>query len=91
METEEPKYNKEASKVKDYLMFGMIVLVLAISVFQSLQIKSIKSQMTANVIKNSDITDMAGWTDDEKMQYEHHGIMPARFKQTKETSQVGSC
>ncbi|MBI2653711.1 hypothetical protein HYX02_02760 [Candidatus Woesearchaeota archaeon] len=86
METE----NK--NKVKGYLLAGIVVLVLLISVFQSFQISSIKNQITANAI-NSDVIDTSSWTEDEKMQYEHHGIMPARFQQNNKQSpnMVGGC
>lgn len=86
METE----NK--GKLKDYLLAGIVVLVLLISVFQSFQINSIKNQMTSNAI-NGDVTDTSSWTEDEKMQYEHHGTMPARFQQNSKQSpnMVGGC
>jgi len=86
METE----NK--GKVKEYLLAGVVVLVLLISVYQSFQISSIKNQITANAI-SSDVIDTSSWTEDEKMQYEHHGIMPARFQQSNKQSpnMVGGC
>mgnify|MGYP001617342414 CR=1 FL=1 len=83
--------NKEGAGIKNIVLIGMVVAVLLLSAVQSFQIRTIKNQMTGNLIKNSGVIGMSGWTDDEKMQYEHHGIMPARFQQTKQTSQVGSC
>lgn len=83
--------NKEGIGIKNIVLVGMVVAVLLLSVVQSFQIRTIKNQMTGNLMKNSGVIDMSGWTDDEKMQYEHHGIMPAGFQQTKQTSQVGSC
>ena len=83
--------NNEKVGIKNIVLVGMVVAVLLLSVVQSFQIKTIKNQMTGNLIKNSGVIDMGSWTDDEKMQYEHHGILPARFQQTKQTSQVGSC
>ena len=77
--------------IKNIVLVGMVVAVLLLSLVQSFQIRTIKSQMTGDSIKNTGIIDTAGWTDDEKMQYEHHGILPARLRQTKQTSQVGSC
>lgn len=78
---------------KSYLLVGMVALVLLVSVFQSFQISSIKGNAVKNQVTGNAVggIDMNGWTDDEKMQYEHHGIMPARLQQTKQTSQVGSC
>ena len=83
--------NNENEGIKNIVMVGVIVAVLLLSVIQSFQIRTIKNQITGNLIKNSGVIDTSGWTADEKMQYEHHGIMPARFQQTKQTSQVGSC
>ena len=83
--------NNEGVGIKNFVIVGMIVAVLLLSVVQSFQIRTIKNQMTGNLIKNSGVIDTAGWTEDEKMQYEHHGIMPARFQQTNQKSQVGSC
>ena len=83
--------NKEGIGIKNIVLVGMVVAVLLLSVVQSFQMRTIKNQMTGNLIKNSGVLDMSSWTDDEKMQYEHHGIMPARFQQTRQTSQVGSC
>ena len=78
--------------IKNIVLVGMVVLVLLVSVVQSFQIRNIKNQMTENSIKNTGVIDMTGWTEDEKMMYEHHGTLPARQQQnTKQTSQVGSC
>ena len=83
--------NRGGVGIKNIVLVGVVVAVLLLSVAQSFQIKTIKNQMTGNAIKNNGAIDMTGWTENEKMQYEHHGIMPARFQQTKQTSQVGSC
>ena len=83
--------NNEKIEIKNIVLVGVVVAVLVLSVVQSFQIRTIKNQMTGNVIKNTGAIDTAGWSDDEKMQYEHHGILPARFQQTNQKSQVGSC
>ena len=78
-------------ETKDYLLFGIVAIVLLMSIVQSFQIKALKAGFTGNAVK-SDGFDMSGWTDDEKMQYEHHGVLPARLQQnSKQSSQVGSC
>lgn len=75
-----------------YLVIGMAAIILLVSIVQSFQINSLKNQMTANVIQISNDIDITGWTEDEKMQYEHHGVLPARLQQnSKQTSQVGNC
>ncbi|MBI2649964.1 hypothetical protein HYX04_01480 [Candidatus Woesearchaeota archaeon] len=83
--------NTERAGIKNMLLVGVVVAVLLLSVAQSFQIRAIKNQMTGNAVKNSGVIDMSSWTDDEKMQYEHHGIMPARLQGSKQSSQVGSC
>ena len=84
--------NREGAGIKNIVLVGMVVAVLLLSVVQSFQIRAIKNQMTGNAAVSAGGIDMGGWTDDEKMQYEHHGIMPARLQQNnKQTSQVGSC
>ena len=78
--------------IKNFVIVGIVAAVLLLSIVQSFQIKSIKNQMTGNAVSNNGAIDTSGWTDDEKMQYEHHGILPARLQQNaKQTSQVGSC
>ncbi len=60
---------------------GMLALVLAVLVFQSFQISSMKGQLTGSVVANAGgAIDMTGWTQDEQMNYEMHGIIPARVK-----------
>ena len=84
--------NKDGIGIKNIVLVGMVVAVLLLLLVQSFQINSIKNKMTGNVVGNTGAIDKTGWTDDEKMQYEHHGILPARLQQSsKQTSQVGSC
>lgn len=79
-------------ETKDYLLFGIVAIVLLMSVAQSFQIKALKAGFTGNAVKTGGAIDTAGWTDDEKMQYEHHGTLPTRLQQnSKQSSQVGSC
>lgn len=76
----------------NYVLIGLVALVLLISIVQSLQINLLKGQITANAVKSSGI-DMAGWTENEKMMYEHHGTLPARIQQNQNPSSnmVGGC
>lgn len=84
--------NNEKTGIKNFVLAGMVIAVLLLSIVQSFQIKAIKNQISGNVVKSSAPLDMSGWTEDEKMQYEHHGILPGRVQQNAEqTSQVGSC
>lgn len=83
--------------IKDYILGGMILLVLVFSVVQSFQIKSIKqSQITGNAVQSNpqgNVVDTTGWTEDEKMNYEHHGTLPARLQGNSQPSSnmVGGC
>ena len=82
---------KKGSNMTMYILVVMVVFVFLISVVQSFQIKSLKGGITGNVIKSGG-TDMAGWTEDEKMMYEHHGILPARLQQSSnQQNMVGGC
>ncbi len=81
--------------MKNYLLVGMLALVLAIVVIQSFQISAVKGQLTGNIIASGGAIDTSGWTDDELMNYEMHGIIPARVKGSAASSaapqMVGGC
>ncbi len=83
-------------KMKSYLLIGMMALVLAVLVVQSFQISAIRGQLTGNVVSASGgAIDTSGWTEDEKMNYDMHGIIPARVKGSADSSagtgMVGGC
>jgi hypothetical protein len=62
--------------VLSYVMLAVAVLLLVVSVVQAYQIASMgKAENTASA---TGVLDTAGWTADEKMNYEMHGIIPAR-------------
>ncbi len=83
--------SKKGSNMKIYIMVVMVVAVLLISVVQSFQIKSLKGGISGNVVQSGGI-DMTGWTEDEKMMYEHHGTLPARLQQSSnQRNMVGGC
>ncbi len=76
--------------MKNYLVIGMLALVLAIVVVQSFQISAIKGgQVTGNVAAGGAI-DMTGWTETEKMEYEHHGVLPQRLQGASKASAQSS-
>ena len=77
--------------VKLYVLLGMVGLVLLLSVVQSFQIRELKNKaavatVTSGASAGDDALDTTGWTDDEKMMYEHHGIVPDRLKGSGVTS-----
>ena len=79
--------------IKDYLMVGIVGLVLVISIIQSFQIRSLKNEITGNVVKISGAIDMSSWSENEKMNYEHHGVLPSRAQGNtqQQSSMVGGC
>ena len=95
METKHESFKNKSNEkeaIKNIALVGMIIAVFLLSVIQSFQIRIIKNQITGNSIKNGGVMDTSSWTADEKMQYEHHKILPARLKQSSnQISQVGSC
>ena len=69
--------NKIAEKgIKSYLLVGMVTLVFLVLVFQSFQINSLKTAMAKSQITGNAGIDMSGWTENDKMMYEHHGVLP---------------
>ncbi len=82
--------------MKAYLLVGVMALVLAAVVMQSFQISALKGQITGSVVANAGgPLDITGWTPDEQMNYEMHGIIPSRFKGSAASSaapqMVGGC
>ena len=55
-----------------WVIIGILFLAVIYLVFRNSQLGS--AQITGNVI------DTSGWTDNEKMQYDHHGTLPARLQ-----------
>lgn len=82
-----------------YILVAMIASVLLISVVQSFQIKLLKEGISGkagadavqSAVQSSGI-DMRGWTENEKMMYEHHGTLPARLqKGSNQQNMAGGC
>jgi hypothetical protein len=78
--------------MKKYLLTGIIAFVLILSVVQYFQIRSLKD----NIGSGTGSLDMGGWTENEKMMYEHHGTIPTRFQgaaaaQSSNNQMVGGC
>ena len=94
------KKNQEQKGFQKYLLVIMVGAVLLMSIVQSFQINSLKSLQLSNQITGNAVSggiDMSGWTEDEKMMYEHHGTLPTRLQngnvQTAPASSgmVGGC
>ncbi len=80
--------------MRNYLVLGMLIVTLVIVAMQSFQISAIKGQITGNAVAGGAV-DMTGWTEDERMNYDMHGIIPARVKGSAASSaapqMVGGC
>ncbi|HLC63204.1 MAG TPA: hypothetical protein VJJ21_02695 [Candidatus Nanoarchaeia archaeon] len=67
------------TKIITLILLGVVVSFVGL---QSYQISSLKNTITGNVAGNiagsSSGINTAGWTDNEKMNYEMHGTIPAR-------------
>lgn len=81
--------------MKNYIL-AIVIVVLVLVVYQSYQISSLQDSFRSpagNAVAGA--LDMSGWTDDEKMMYEHHGTLPARLQGTAQQQQasqmVGGC
>ena len=104
---EEKKIDKEEKReektdLKYFVIIGLVGIVLAAVIIQSFQInavrKDMKNQITANAVGGINAgggIDMSGWTENEKMMYEHHGTLPARASSGTSASpssgMVGGC
>ncbi len=85
---------------KMYFMLVLVSLVVVLSIVQTFQIMALKTEAIESGAADtltSGALDMSSWTEDEKMMYEHHGTIPARFQSSQATSKssasamVGGC
>jgi len=82
---------------KDYFIISMVALLAVVSIVQAFQIGSLKPSgiITGNAVGGA--IDTSGWTETEKMNYEHHGTLPARLQgsvkqsPTQSPTMVGGC
>jgi len=67
---------------ENLILIGAIIALLIFSSVQAIQLTSIKAQITGGATAGSTAgaatLDTSGWTADEIMNYEMHGIIPAR-------------
>jgi len=74
-------------------------VVVVLSVVQMLQLNDIKNRISttgmATANSGSGAIDTSGWTENEKMNYDMHGIIPARFQRGSPSGagagMVGGC
>lgn len=75
----------------NYVIIGVLVLLLVMSSVQAVKINKIKSA-GVNIGANTGALDTTGWTADEIMNYEMHGTIPARVGGGSSGSgMVGGC
>ncbi|MBI4439704.1 hypothetical protein HY638_01920 [Candidatus Woesearchaeota archaeon] len=79
-----------------YITLGVVALVLVTTIVQSFQISALKDKVGSNAVTGAatGAVDTSGWTDNEKMMYEHHGTLPARLSGGNAQSSggmVGGC
>ena len=82
--------------MKQTIFTVIVVAFFILALFQSFQISSLekRSSMQSPSTTASGTLDFSGWTEDEKMQYEHHGTLPARLAGNapqQQGSMVGAC
>jgi len=84
----------KGENIRIYLLLALSVAVLAIVLIQFFQISEFKNQLASvgNTATGGAI-DTSGWTANEKMNYEMHGIIPSRVKGASSAgvNMVGGC
>lgn len=91
------KKNEDNPGFQKYLLVMMVGAVLVLSIMQSFQIISLKNSKISSQISAAAVSgqiDMTGWTEDEKMMYEHHGVLPSKAQtgaKAPSSNMVGGC
>ena len=78
----------------EYIISAVLIVLVVISVIQIFQISSLKNAISGNAVSSSGGIDTTGWTENEKMNYEMHGVIPARVgggSPSSESGMVGGC
>ena len=80
------------------LVIGVAVFLIFGFVLRGFQIISWGGGITGNAVSSNGQIDVAGWTENEKMNYEMHGTVPARLQgkaaassASSGTGMVGGC
>ena len=88
---------------KNYLLVGMavmIVIVLVLVFIQAFEVKQLSNQLSkqiaaTSISANNGQVDMTGWTENDKMMYEHHGTLPNKITgnsvNNNPSGMVGGC
>ncbi|MBI4148964.1 hypothetical protein HY491_00810 [Candidatus Woesearchaeota archaeon] len=62
------------------LIIGVAVFLVFGLMLQAFQIISLGDGATGNAASSNGQIDMAGWTENERMNYDMHGTIPARLQ-----------
>ena len=86
---------------KEILLVAIIGIILMIGIVQTIQLNALSAKIVgmSNIVSqasNTQAVDTSQMTENEKMNYEMHGIVPARFSSGGSASQslpdmVGGC
>ncbi len=82
---------------KGIVVMVVLIGILIISIVQGIEINSMKGKTISGnaVAGDSGKLDTAGWTENEKMNYDMHGTIPARLQgkasASSGTDMVGGC
>ncbi len=84
---------------RDTIMWVVIVVLAIAVVYLTVQVQKVGSGAqqigSAGSSLSGGAIDMSGWTETEKMEYEHHGTLPARLQGSAQNvqapSMVGGC
>ena len=80
--------------MKISLVAALMGIVLIVAVVQAFQLDNLQEKMTGLAVGSAGQLDMSGWTADEKMNYEMHGVIPARAGRSsspQSAGMVGGC
>ena len=81
----------------NWIILVVLAGLVAFAGVEAIQIVGHKADMAGSAVATSSGSlDMSDWTEDEKMMYEHHGTVPARFQKSaapapQPSAMVGGC
>ena len=80
-------------EIKDITLPIILGVVLIILVVQSIQLNELNKMLITGAATATGAIDMTGWTEDEKMNYDMHGVIPSKANggSSAGASMVGGC
>ena len=84
--------------MSNWILIAVLISIVALAGIEAVQVSAIKAKVTGGFVADagSGNLDTSGWTEDEIMNYEMHGIIPARASgssgaQPAPSAMVGGC